>query len=314
MFDLPVLCMEEALFRANMYQLLPDFSPEQYDTIYQSVLKNQQMADFQYRNAMVHELDDWIDDISELMAMLDQQRGIIATYHTGSYRILNLRLLKAGFPLVLIVSREVAELERNLMEQRVRDMGGKSPLSPQLIILEAEDPLVIRKTVQLMNRGYYLSIYVDGNSGASNAIDAQTLSIPFLGGNIRVRQGIGQISYLTNRPIYPVLSSTKMAFTSFSIGPVLFPDRRMNRKLYSYQATAALYEFLGAMVMQDPGQWECWRYLHSWIVPNKTTVPYRTIKEDTLKMGNVGRWHLFRHQNSLFLLDASVYKTYPIGK
>lgn len=314
MVNLPILNVEEALFRANVYQLLPEYASEQYAGLYQQVIRTQELAQHQYRQHRAEDIDLIMPRLASWIEAMQVRPGIIATYHSGSYRLLNLCLLRAGIPLVLIVSKDVALREQQLMLQRVRDMQGQTPHSPQLILLEAEDPLVLRKVVRLIGQGYHLSIYVDGNTGVTDPAKARMLAVPFLSGQLRVRQGIGAISYLANVPIYPVISRVEQGNSRFAFAPPVLRAPNTGREEYVQAATRTLYDFLATHVYQYPGQWECWHYLHPWIVRDSPVISAPGIPAGDEPSSDTGRWQVFRQHQQLYLLDASHYEAYQMNR
>lgn len=331
MMDLPVMDMAEALFRANVFQLLPGFPVQGYPELYRQVLSTQRQAAGQYHTGTAAEMDRLLTRWQEPLERIRQRPGIIATFHTGSYRLLSLCLLRAGVPLALVVSGDVATREREQMQRRYGEMtAGRSDTRP-LIILEAEDPHVIRKMCRLVAAGYYLLLYVDGNTGAAGDHRARSLTVPFLAGHLRVRQGIGMVSHLAGVPIYPVRSDwvdIVPGMTQMTLLEPIWPDRGMDRPAYAAQATRQLYCYLEAAVRQSPGSWECWRYVHQWLVLDRANSLDLSGMGKGRDQGRVqpqgqgqawaqdpvtgppGRWQIFREGERWYVLDAASYIAY----
>lgn len=309
MTNLPVLDMAEALFRANVFHLIPEYHPEGHADLYQKVLATQHLAVQQYHASTGEAMDRLLSRWQDPLERIRRQPGIIATFHTGSYRLLSLCLLRAGLPLALVVSGEVAGREREQMHQRHREMDGTGYAARPLMILEAEDPLVVRKMCRLVAAGYYLLLYVDGNTGVAKDDRARSLIIPFMSGYLRVRQGIGIVSHLASVPIYPVLTDSVSEMTNLTLLDAITPVAGIDRLTYAAWATQQLYQHLEQAVRQVPGSWECWRYVHQWMVVD-TPIGDPGLHRMDLASGSSGRWLVFRQGEQRYLLDASCYTAY----
>lgn len=312
MTNLPVLDMAEALFRANVFHLMPGYPPEGHSDLYQKVLATQHLAVQQYHASTGEAMDRLLSRWKDPLEQIRSQPGIIATFHTGSYRLLSLCLLRSGLPVALVVSGEVAGREREQMHQRHREMDGSGYAARPLMILEAEDPLVVRKMCRLVAAGYYLLLYVDGNTGVATDERARSLIISFMSGHLRVRQGIGIVSHLAGVPIYPVLTDTVSERTNLILMDTITPAAGMDRSSYADQATRQLYQHLEQSVRQSPGSWECWRYVHQWMVLD-AQIGIPGLHRMNLASGSAGRWLVFRQGEQRYLLDASRYTAYQFA-
>lgn len=305
MTQITVLEAREALFRANLYHFMPDYPALGYADLYQQIKANQQQAAADYHSGC----SDWVAnaglELSDWLADLRTRPGIIATFHTGSYRLLNLCLATAGLPLALLVSADVVAREGRAMRQRQQQIHDGKDQNHPFELLEAEDPQVLRKLCRLLARGYQVIVYVDGNMGSDgHRMSAHLLTIPFLSGKLKVRQGIALMAYLARVPIYPIWSEWKHGRSRLIPSVPIFIEEGESREQYGVRVINALYSILEKAVEQDPATWECWQYLHPWIVPKKVS----RIQTEEQYQGL--RWHAFRHRKKLYLIDAQNYQFY----
>src|SRR5690606_37455538 len=98
---------------------------------------------------------------------------------------------------------DVADSQRDAYHTWYRSLGTQSN---GFAILEAEDPMVIRKMVRALHQGHFLVVYVDGNMGSHGARDRSVLTVDFLAHKIRVRTGVADVARPAGVPIYPVIA------------------------------------------------------------------------------------------------------------
>lgn len=326
MTQITVLDAPEAFFRANLYHFLPDYPASQYAALYNRVRANQLRAAADYQEdrpewvaAMCLELSDWL-------ARVRACPGIIATYHTGSYRLLSLCLATAGLPLALLVSADVAAREGLSMAQRQQALAGETGRDADrpFVLLEAEDPQVLRRICRLLARGYQVVVYVDGNMGVAGGRSTDhLLSIPFLAGSLRVRQGIPVMAYLGRVPVYPVRCDWQQGMPRLVPAAPMAPGMGEPRRDFAIRIMTGLYAFLQKAVERDPATWECWQYLHPWIA-GQTGRQQQSRDLDALVSGAMRpdegaaeqtqgmRWQVFRYRDRLYLIDAKEYVFYPM--
>lgn len=308
--QLPVLEAREALFRANIYHFLPDYPASRYDELYRQVCANQRQAADDYRQARPEWIASRCLELGGWLARVQARPGIIATYHTGSYRLLNLCLATAGLPLALLVSAEVAARERQSMLLKQQRLTKDARPDRPLVVLEAEDPHILRKTGRLLAQGYYVVFYVDGNTGAAEGRSTHLLQLPFLAGRLNVRQGIPLLSYLAGVPVYPIRCDRQHGVPHFVCADPMVPHPGETRNDYAVRVMAMLYRFLEVALEQDPATWECWRYIQQWVVGKEVG---RCASADlNLLAGPAHRWHVFREQGRRYLIDAKGYIFYPM--
>jgi lauroyl/myristoyl acyltransferase len=236
---------------------------------------------------------------------------IFATFHMGSYRLLNSFLYEKGFKSVLIVRGKVFEEQFENIFNEVKPILKRKKES-DIIILDANDRKSIFKIKQLVARGYCLTVYLDGNTGVNDEKGVQTknhLEIPFLNSNMYIRKGIGQLAYLLKLDIIPVMSYRDVnEKNNIEFLPkILF--NAYNNKDYIEKSLLICYKYLENYLVTYPWQWECWMYIHSWI--NRDA----NMREKSVKnILNINQYLPFYIGEKEYLTNLETYKILPLKK
>lgn len=227
--------------------------------------------------------------------------GVIATFHIGAYKLLPLWLINCGMPLTLLVSADIAAKERETYQAVASRFAAEA--QPSLEILEAEDPMVIRKMIRSINRGSWVLIFLDGNEGAATkrSADQKDLLIDFLAHRLRVKTGVAELGFLSQCPIYPMA----LVFDE-QLNPKVMDLPPLNSSAGLRQDVVrknmeTLYAWLARMIQQFPAQWEGWFYIHHDLQHREAT-DYRTLLQQFLPF-SVG--------DHRFVLHRQTYDAYP---
>lgn len=190
--------------------------------------------------------------------------GIIATFHTGSYRLLPRWLRLHGLPFSLVVSNAVHATQG----RRFRALAG-NPGPDRFDIIDAEQPHALLGMRKALRAGKYLLIYIDGNAGALPIVANQGAVIPFFEGRIRVRTGLAHLAYLADVPIYPVMQQrTPDGQSPFSFRETIRADHALKRATAALDVTKQLYRLLEHEIHDNPEQWENWFHLRPILPPD----------------------------------------------
>lgn len=284
-----------AFYSANLQKLLPELPYAQHEKLFEETVGCLQRAS----NDALHQVWLATQKFDGLQALLAAAPGIIATYHTGPYRLLPMWLAKQGVPFTLLVSADVEASEGTGYHAWYSDIG-KGASEEGFAILEAEDPLVVRKMARALAKGHFLLVYVDGNTGSGEARSES--AIDFLAHRIRIRAGTAHVAHLAKVPIYPVASLYgKGGLPSFRVFPPIVPAGA-HRETWSADATRRVYACLASVLRENPGQWEGWLYVHGDIV----------IEEEEARMGLFRLFLPFEANGQGFLLNKETYTAYPL--
>jgi lauroyl/myristoyl acyltransferase len=150
------------------------------------------------------------------------------------------------------------------LAQAHKQVGGCS--APQISILIAEDPSTTVKAARRLKKGESVLLYLDGNTGVGGVKTNQKNMTPikFLGTEISARTGAAFLSYLTQKPLIPILGTrSDWLSRDFNVCDPIVPAQGMDRKTYCRQSTENLSNHLEQTVRKFPTQWEAWLYLHN---------------------------------------------------
>jgi len=240
---------------------------------------------------------------------------IFGTFHLGSYRLLNCYLYEKGFKIVLIIDDSVFENQQEEMLRVCRDvLNGKE--SSDMVILNVKNRSSIFKLKQLIEKGYVMSVYLDGNTGVntrSQDFSKSYIPINFLKSNMYVKNGIGKLAALLDAKLIPVVShrdSNEINHIEFykEIKSNDYP----NKHDFSIKSIEIAYKKLEEKLLKYPTQWECWLYIHKWFMRDYST-PYFSSEHNENKF-NQERYTTFSLNESQFLFDMMDYKSFPLKK
>jgi len=234
---------------------------------------------------------------------------IFATFHLGSYRIINNWLLSNGNNVVLIVDEEVYHTQKKHMfdaySKLKRDFKNKKVMDFR--ILNVKDRASIFQIKQYIKDGYSLVIYLDGNSGLNKKIDFKKGFIPIdlFDQRINVKNGLDFISKFTKVSVIPVLSYRKNEITYLEFYDII-PCTEVD-------ITKKCYYYLEKLLITYPTQWECWFYIHKWfdrsILTNKQVLS--RVKHNDLRF-NSDTFIPFTRNNHYFLFNRNNFTAFSI--
>lgn len=284
-------------FSANVQKLMPDMPYERHAELFEKAGHFAQLT----ANDRLHRR--WLEaPESTLSPMVDiTQPGVIATYHTGPYRLLPMWLAQQGVSITLVVSADVGKSQRDKYDDWYRSIDTEKG---SFAMLDAEDPLVIRKMIRALHSGDFLLVYVDGNMGSGSARSRSELIVDFLAHKIRVRTGVADVARLAGVPIYSIRSRFDSAeWPQFDVLPRINPiEPSHDRAAWVAETMRSIYRHLSDAICTDPMQWEGWFYVHGDMV-----------YDESRHVNELFRFYLpFRLQEHYFLLHKDSYRAYHL--
>jgi lauroyl/myristoyl acyltransferase len=306
-----------ALFQANMNRFMPEIEASTYEKIFKQLIINQHIAtlgqdDFEIiDNINVHN-----NSFISLNGKMPTEYSVIfATFHYGHYRMLLSYLAKIGYKIVLIVDDFVFDKKSSAYYKSFdRIIQHYKQTDSDLIVLNVKESSTIFKIKNLMNKGYALVVFLDGNTGLLKKpnYDKGFIEIDFLKSKIYAKIGVGILSYLLKAQIIPALTywdEMQMLHLDF-MQNLEVPNLR--RENYTIFVIKKLYSILETYIKREPEQWECWSYMHKWI--NRTEIfQYFTENKIFNNMFNNHRYTTFTVKENAFIFDKFSYLSYPIG-
>jgi hypothetical protein len=305
-----------ALFSANIKRFLPCIPSSKYIEMFQEVLYYQKISGAeQYDRTYLKETKILNHSGINLDEFPIIKPTVFATFHLGSYRLLNSFLYENGYKIVVIIDETVfLGQQENLLKSVKSVLKGKD--TSDLIILNVNDRTSIFKLKELLNKGYVMTVYLDGNTGInakSQNFSKGYISINFLNNKIFVKNGIGKLSALVDAQIIPVVSyrdeeerNNIEFFKEINIADF------ENKQEFSVKSIEIAYSKLEEKLIKYPAQWECWLYIQKWFERGFNS-PYFKFQRINNEF-NKERYNTFTVKQSSFLFDMYDYQSYPIEK
>lgn len=303
---------------ASLSNYLPGTNAKLHDKIYREILLHQRLSVLEQNclSAMNFVHCENLD--KRLLGLLKNKPVIICTFHTGSYRLINLFLMQQKVPFSLVIAGKVlhqqGDVYRNLFKRIRLDAHD------ELKLIDAESPAAGLSMLKELKKGKSLVIYIDGNtgSGSANAQNNNRCLINFLDQQIFARKGAAFLSHISNCALITVASYRKsINDIRLSFGEFIYPDASIERNLFAELTTQKIYNDLAHVVASYPEQWEGWLYIHKsaniYLKSSMINVT-NTLKPTTNKFigFNCKEFGIFKIDEASFLLQKSTYKSYPI--
>lgn len=239
--------------------------------------------------------------------------SVICTFHMGSYRLINLWLIRSKIPFALVIGqsaikREATELQQIFGGHQVEDTGS-------LELINAEVPGSIFKMIHTLKAGISLLFYIDGNTGtgAVNQENTNCCLINFLQQKIWARKGMAYLAHLAKVPILPVVSyRTDWLSIILKFGTFIWPDQRISRDTFAITTTQQVFNFAAPYIQQYPEQWKGWMNIHEIAQISPRDSKGRTTFRGQKVCFNNRYFGLFRLNNKAYLLQKNSYEIFAL--
>ena len=303
-----------ALFSANIKRFLPWIPPADYERLYKEVVYYQKISGIEQADTRYLRRSKIIDYTTLRSASGSvQEHTIFATFHLGSYRLMNCYLYELGYKVVLIIDDSVFNKQQEEMLRVCREVLHNEATS-DMVILNIKDRRSIFRLKELMRSGYVMSVYLDGNSAMVDKNQDFTKSfipVAFLESKIFVKNGIGKLAALLQAQIIPVVSFREQSGdNTMEFHKEIRMEDFKTREEFSVRSIEKAYQLLEEKLIHYPEQWECWLYIHKWFMRDASR-GYVAMKK-TNGLFNTERYTTFSLGNAYFLFDLIDYQSYPI--
>lgn len=250
-----------ALFAANLYRFCPQIDTVNYPSMYRRLITSRYRASDDQLAENLPVKQQVLAGLTSYIQQIRDRPGIVATFHTGSYRLLSRVMYMQGLNVAVVMSSEIiAEQGAHLFAQhaKMEDVGAL-----QLIDADAGNCLI--KMLGALRSGYHIVVYMDGNHGAApTKDDSDSEEVPFFNCNLLVRKGLAVLSYKRDIPIYPILSSLDNKDNTFYKSyPTISPNSDESLEHYTSRVFRTLYAHLQEVISPKPEMWEGWLYVHT---------------------------------------------------
>ncbi len=303
---------------ASVFNYLPQIVYERHQLIFNNILLHKKLSILEQDHLDVLDCVDIESCSSEIMQLLRKQPAVICTFHLGSYRVLNLLLLKERIPFSLVVGKEVMEQEGNHFNEVFKRVSKKLDVAcPDLI--NAEEPRSVLNMLSALKHGRSIVLYIDGNTGAGAGTSKNENScvIDFLGQQIYTRKGIAWMAHHAGVPIVVSVSVRRgwEAIGTKFFDPI-YPELKDGNE-FAQHTTQKIYDMVSPLISENPEQWEAWLYLHKSARIIHTHAAMNSVK----KRSNVGEkavfnsalFGKFKIDGTPFLLQKQGYEFYEIS-
>lgn len=305
-----------AIFSANINRFLPHISKEDYKKLFYDTIYCQHCAALE-QDSKEYLLQSKI--INNSSFNLDKgeidEKIIFATFHLGSYKTIITYLYNQGFKVVLIIDDSVFNSQLDAFENTVKNIIKGNPNS-ELIILNVKERTSIIKLRKLVEAGYVMAVYLDGNTGINDEpqdFSKSYININFLGQSLNVKYGVGKLASILNAKIVPMISYRgKDDENTIEIFKEITSNDFEDKEVFSRKSIENCYSILEEKLFKYPAQWECWGYMHKWF-DRDLKLNYDRPSEKVSKFNQL-RYNVFEVNGTDFLFDIFSYKSFPISK
>jgi predicted LPLAT superfamily acyltransferase len=309
--------MEQARFElvsAALVNFLPELPFAQHAAVFERIRLNQRLS--------IAEQGDWSllsnlcmqGDARQGLALLKSKPTILCTMHTGSYRLLNLWLVREKIPFALVMGTKVLQQQGHLFREIYSSSGSDTA---GLELIDAEQSRAGLQMLRALRAGKSLVLYLDGQTGAGEETAANKNNCPvrFLAQELYARKGIAWLAHVARCPLLPVLclrrdngEHTLHFFDKIEV------EEKMDRERFARQTTQQLYEGFGHVIAADPGQWEGWLTIHQTarIVQDTSRMQYKDHKNGKNMVFNSFCFGIFKTAGQPILVEKHRYLFYPI--
>ena len=305
-----------ALFSANIKKFLPHIPKSDYKRCFQETLYHKWISGLEQHDMEYLKKTKVINNSSiDLENLNIKQPLIFASFHLGSYRSFNSILYELGHKIVIVIDESV------FIKQQENILNNVGPLlkckeSSDFIILNVMDKTSIFKLKNLIEQGYIMSVYLDGNTGINSdnvTFSKSYIPIQFLNNTIYVKNGIGKLAALLGAKIIPIIAHRDGEENNhIEFYKEIQISDFDNKQEFAVKSIEKAYNLFEEMLYKYPTQWESWLYIHKWFKRDFST-PFN-FESDNVSVNkfNDKRYAIFKLVDSFFLFDLFDYQSYPI--
>lgn len=303
---------------ASFHVLLENLENKDYFKSFQKVLLNQATAKYERTNL---EVVDKID--TSFMNKLPDEGFILCSFHFSAYQIISPLLIKKNRKYFIVVNNSDSNnqdtIEKNIKGFKSAKKRYKNTVQENIIHLYTNEKDFVFRARDLLNDGYVMLVFIDGNSGLDGIMKSSNKNlekISFLQREIFVRKGIPILSYSFKVPIIPIFSirdQDNQSANIFISDPII-PDLSLSRDQYCNRTIKYLYNLLEQYVKSNPFDWEGWLYIYKWLDIKSLQVKNSfSVKKifNSLEF-NTSKYIKFQINENYFLLDKDTHLSYEI--
>ena len=303
---------------ASLLNYLPSIGFNQHEEIFKSILLYKKLSILEQSSYDVLDIVETENLKPETLAILRNKPSIICTFHTGSYRAINLFLIKKNIPFSLVMGKEVMEKEGEHFSTLYSQLPGKNN-DDAFNIINAEAPHSGLQMLRELKKGRSLVLYIDGNSGAGNATikNDNRCCVDFLNQQLFARKGIAWLAHAADVPIITVASyRPEWNIIRLRFFDPIYPAGK-DRNAFATQTTQAIYGLVAPLISENPAQWEAWLYIHKVANIINSNVAIYDIDKSSIPARvnfNSSLFGIFKINKIPFLLKKNDYSFFEIDE
>lgn len=308
------------LVSAGLRNFLPHIEFKEHEEIFKNILFHQRLSNLEQAHQQALDCVTCENLTNDTWKLLKKGGGIICTFHTGSYRIINQVLVKHKIPFTLVIAKSILESQGNRFTDLFR-LFSNGYDEGSFGLIDAESPSSGLQMLREIKKGRYLVLYIDGNTGAGNKDDEKNnlCDIRFLSQRVLARRGIAFLAHIAKAPIITIASYRKsIDDIRLRFFDPIYPGEDHDREAFSENTTQKIYDFVAPVIAEYPEQWEAWMYLHK--VANIVTsaeTSDRSVAEvrgDANLMLNLTEFGVLKLLDDFYLFKKCGYTSFPIDK
>ena len=304
---------------AGLVNYLPEIDIDQHEKIYKNILLHKKLSILEQSDYAALDYTTPENLSTGTFDLLKNSPAIICTFHTGSYRLLNLFLTKNDIPYSLVMGNDIVEQEGEIFHSLYNKLPGKSA-DENFKIINAEAANVGLQMLRELKRGRSLLLYIDGNTGAGAATtkNDNRCAVNFLQQQLFARKGIAYLAHTAQVPLVTVASYRKSwEDIRLKFFDPVFPDISTDRNAFAEETTQKIYDLVAPLIKTYPEQWEGWLYIHKVAHIIKSNGTNASSKKNLPGSEKVGfdsfQFGIFKVNGSPFLLKKNTYSFYEIN-
>jgi lauroyl/myristoyl acyltransferase len=314
-----VLNCQFHLVSASLSNFVPSIPFSSHEKIYKRILLHKKLSILEQGAYHVLDLVETENLGKEMISLMKNKGGIICTFHTGSYRVINLLLARHQIPFTLVIGKDIAAKEGEMFSSLFNHLPGNNENS-NFEIINAEDPKAGLQMLRELKQGRTLVLYIDGNTGGgTNTMENENrCAVNFLNQQLFARKGISFLAHVANVPIVSVVSwrPSWEAIRLRFFDPV-FPDTNKERDAFARETTQQIYDLATPIIQSYPEQWEGWLYLHKTanvINPVNINQTENQVQKKGSLQFNTNLFGVLMVNGTAFLLNKNTYSFYEIDQ
>lgn len=302
---------------ASLSNFLPEIPFSQHKDIYKNILLHKKLSILEQSSHSVLDFVKKENHSVELQNLIRTRPSIVCTFHTGSYRIINLFLAINKIPFTLVTGKDIMEKEGETFLTHFKEITGNTIDSFKII--DAENAIAGMQMLRELKKGRTLVLYMDGNTGAGTVTNhnLNNHAVDFLHQKIFARKGIAYLAHIANVPVIPVASyRNSMEDIRLRFFDPIYPDKRKHPDEFAKETTQEIYDLVTPLIKKFPEQWEGWLYLHKVASIVNLNAEFRHANEqysccEKVRF-NSRLFGIFKLGNVSLLLNKSAYSFYEV--